>query len=198
MPHGTEHHLEEAEHAEHHSRDNFTRDVAMTMAIVAAALACITMLSHRSHNETISKQIEANDHITEASNQWGYFQAKKNRAYMADALAKVVESRPGESSAPKRSSASVVTEFQGLARKWEQDTKEIEEKARELQERAKDLQAEAHHAHLHSNRFDLGELGVEMALVLCSLAVLTRRAPFWHAGMGIGALGFAVAMSAFL
>ena len=32
----------------------------MTMAIVAAALACITMLSHRAHNETLSYQIKAN------------------------------------------------------------------------------------------------------------------------------------------
>src|SRR4051812_34094187 len=71
MAHGTEHHLEEAHHAEHARHDPFDRRVAMTMAIVAAALACVTMLSHRAHNETLKN-------TTEAANQWAYFQAKKN------------------------------------------------------------------------------------------------------------------------
>jgi hypothetical protein len=38
MSHGTEHHLEEAEHAHHHAMDPFNARVAMTMAMIAAAL----------------------------------------------------------------------------------------------------------------------------------------------------------------
>jgi hypothetical protein len=34
--------------------DPFDRHVAMSMAIVAALLACVTMLSHRAHTETLS------------------------------------------------------------------------------------------------------------------------------------------------
>jgi hypothetical protein len=41
----------------------------------------------------------------------------------------------------------------------------------------------------------LGELGVELALVLCSLAVLTKRAPFWYSGIGFGILGSCVAIT---
>ena len=44
--------MEHAEHAVHAAHDPFDRRVSMTIAIVAAALACITMLSHRAHNAT--------------------------------------------------------------------------------------------------------------------------------------------------
>ena len=42
------------------------------------------------------------------------------------------------------------------------------------------------------------ETSIELALVLCSIAVLTRRSPFWFAGIGVGAVGFVVAMCAFV
>src|SRR5947209_19386436 len=82
MTHGTDQHLEHAEHVQHHAHDPFDRWVAMSMAIVAAVLACVSMLSHRAHNQTLKLHILANDDITEASNRWGYYQAKKNREYM--------------------------------------------------------------------------------------------------------------------
>src|SRR4051794_16463416 len=91
MTHGPEHHLEEAEHAQHAAHDPLDRKVAMTMAIVAAVLALITMVSHREHNATLRYQTQANIHHTQASDQWGYFQAKKNRAYLYEALADLLE-----------------------------------------------------------------------------------------------------------
>ena len=47
MSHGMEEHLEHAEHAQHAAHNPFDRRVAMSMAIVAAVLACVAMLSHR-------------------------------------------------------------------------------------------------------------------------------------------------------
>src|SRR5882762_1258456 len=67
--------------------DPFDRRVAMTMAIIAAVLAFVTMMSHRAITESLVLLAEANrsftqaniDH-TEASDQWGYYQAKNNRS----------------------------------------------------------------------------------------------------------------------
>jgi len=55
----TEHHLEHAEHAQHAAHSPFDRRVTMTIAIIAAMLACVTLLSHRAHNETLALEIEA-------------------------------------------------------------------------------------------------------------------------------------------
>ena len=56
--------------------DPFDRQVAMTMAIIAAVLAGVTMLSHRAHDDSLSLLAEANRlttasniHHTEASDQ---------------------------------------------------------------------------------------------------------------------------------
>jgi Domain of unknown function (DUF4337) len=185
MSEGTEHHLEEAEHAQHAARDPFDRRVALSMAIVAAALASVTLLSHRSHNEVQVKK-------TEESDKWNYYQAKKNRGYMYAADAELLEALSKE--APG-SEGSAKTEK--VTKEWKDIKKHYDDDAEKLQKEAEDLQHQGHIAHNSSNFFDLGELGIELALVLCSVALLAKRKAFWLIGIAVGALGFIVAMGGF-
>ena len=67
MTHGPEQHMEHAEHAAHAAGDDFNRKVTMSIAIVAAVLACVTMLGHRAHNDTLRLQGEALELQTKAS-----------------------------------------------------------------------------------------------------------------------------------
>src|SRR5205085_4552009 len=92
----TEHHLEHVEHNQH-AADPFNQQVAMTIAIVAAVLACTTLLSHRGHTETLRLQGEANRLQTEAdilhtraSDQWGFYQAKNIRSHEYQALGQML------------------------------------------------------------------------------------------------------------
>ena len=182
MSQGTEHHVEEAEHAAHAAHNPFDRKVALSMAIVAAALASVTLLSHRSHNEvTVLK--------TEESDAWNYYQAKKNRGYMYAADAELLEALSGESH-----NGEATGKTEKVAAKWKAKEKSYEKDAEKLQEEAKELNHRAHVAHGSSNFFDLGELGIELALVLCSVALLAKRHSFWIIGIVVGALGFLVAM----
>ena len=78
-------HLEHAEHAEH-AADPFDKRVAVSIAIVAALLAGISMLGHRKHNEVLQLQGDSNRYKTEAatatvesSNAFAWFQAKRLR-----------------------------------------------------------------------------------------------------------------------
>src|ERR1700722_8850820 len=134
MAHGTEHHVEEAHHAEHASHDDFTKRVAMTMAIVAAALAFVTLSSHRSHNETIQNQIKSNDHLTEASDKWGYFQAKKNRQYMLEDDDKILALLAKDGNQPEASkrAETLIVEWDTNAAKYKEESADLEKEAREL------------------------------------------------------------------
>src|SRR5438128_12696260 len=85
----TEQHLEHAEHAEHAAHNPFDRRVAISIAVTAALLYCATLLSHRAHTMTLSLQQEATDEFTKASNQWNYFQSKKNRQYLFEAMERI-------------------------------------------------------------------------------------------------------------
>ncbi len=198
MSHGsTEHNLEEAHHAEHASHDNFTRNVAMTMAILAAGLAFVTLLSHRQHTTTLQLEIESNDNLTEASDKWSHFQAKKNRLYMNQALAELLNVTT-PATGKEGAALEQVKTWRSNAKRYETESKEIETEARGLGGKAADFKHQAHASHFKCNFFDAGHLGLELALVICSLAVLTRKSMFWFAGIGIGALGLAVALSGFV
>ena len=197
MSHGPEHHLEEAEQAQHAVHNPFDRRVAMTIAIVAAALACVTMLGHREHNDTLRLQTEADIHHTQAADKWAEFQANNIRDHAYQANLELLRVIPKD-----RSSAAARQEVEN---NWQQKVGEygkklpgLKKEAEDFVEEAKRLQKESEEAHHRATRFDLGELGVELALVLCSIAVLTKRAPFWYSGIGIGAVGFVVALTGFL
>ena len=200
MTHGTQHNLEHAEHAQHHAHDPFDKRVAMSMAIVASVLACVSMLSHRAHNETLQLHILANDDITEASNKWGYYQAKKNRAYMYSADAELLAVTAKDNSNPDAASLAQkqIADWKSRANKYEKDSKEIEDEARGLGEKAEEKEHHAELVHHRADRLDYGHLGLELALVLCSIAVLTKQRSFWFSGIAVGALGAVVAFSSFL
>jgi hypothetical protein len=174
--------LEHAEHMKHAAHSPFDRKVAMTMAIVAACLACMTMLSHRAHTATLYWQGKASD-------KWSQFQAKKIRQYEYEAdllmLAAVAKDPTKEDAAKKAQNA------------WQDHVEKYTEELKGMEKEAKGYEETSHAFHARSDRFDLGELGTELALVLCSLAVLTKRAPFWYSGVVIGAVGLIVGLTAY-
>jgi len=209
----TSDHLEHIEHNQHAAHGGgFDRRVAVTMAIVAAMLATVTMLSHRAHNKTLQLlgeatrlQSDANIKHTQATDQWGFYQAKNIRGHEYSALAKLADSM-SDSAMESSKRIALTAEWQAKAKQYEdKDLHEIKDKAEQLTHDAEQAQHEAHHKlsqseheHHQGDRFDVSELGVEFGLVLCSLAVLTKRAPFWHVGMVAALVGVVLAVSAFL
>jgi hypothetical protein len=256
MTHGTEHHLEHAEHAQHAAHDPFDKRVAMSMAMIAAVLAAVATLSHRSHNQTLQMQgesirlnSEATAYHTQASDQWNYFQAKKQRMYLYGAQAdqtvalnralaaarttgleegaEMEVSKPGKGDAGadekagkaragtkgnKKRIEKAPTDPTALAAWWyrkvakyDREADGIEAEARKLVARAKAREElaehtleESHHVHHQANRLDFGHLGLELGLVLCSIAVLTKQKGFWLSGIVIAAVGTSVSLSAYL
>jgi hypothetical protein len=192
----------------------FDRNVAMTMAMMAAGLALVTMLSHRAHTETLSLQAEANHLRTEANvyhtratDEWGFYQAKnirdsEYRGFLG--MLGVLARAPGAAAA--KQSSELAQHWSAEIQKYEKhDLPELKAQAEALTNKAHQLEEESaraiarsYHAHRQGGRFDLAELGFELALVICSLAVLTKLPPFWYSGIAIGLVGAAVAVSAWL
>jgi hypothetical protein len=212
MGNETEEALHHAEHA-HHTNDPFDRLVAMTMAIVAALLACVTMLSHRAHNDTLRLQGDANRLQTEAdilhtrsSDAWNFYQAKNTRNYQNQAylgLLEVLAGKPGDAAAQR--ATAIATDWKNQVKKYSEDLPKLQAEAEALVTKAHALEhesgeklVESEHLHHRAARLDLGELGVELALVLCSLAVLAKRRELWLLGIVSGVIGGALAASAFV
>lgn len=70
---------------------------------------------------------------------------------------------------------------------------EIMAKAKEYAKKSEEIQHQAHELHRTVDFVDIGHLGLELALVLCSVAVLTKLRSFWFAGILAAVLGTALA-----
>lgn len=181
MEHPAEH-LEHVEHQQHAAHHPFDRKVAMSMAILASMLAAVTLLSHRAHNETILEKAKA-------SNQWAFYQAKniRNHEYKAyglllDGISPQARNEDGVKKAREE---------------WDGQLAKYKTELPAMMEEAKAYDAASEHAHHRAARFDLGELGLQLSLILCSIAILTKRTPFWYGGLVAGVTGIVVAVLGF-
>lgn len=194
--------LEQAEHSQHAAHDPFDRRVAVTMAIIAALLAALTMLGHRAHNATLQLQADANIHHTQAStfqtqaaDEWGYYQAKNIRRHEFESfikLATLLALRPGGESQREEN----VKEWREQVERYKREQGEHQTKAQNFEHQRDDQQKKAetklnqsHLTHENAGGYDLSELAVELGLVLCSLAILTRQRGFWYSGICAAAAG---------
>jgi hypothetical protein len=193
----THEHLEQIEHQQHAAHGPILdRRIAATMAIIAALLAAVTLLSHRAHNETLRLQTQADILHTRATDEWGYYQAKNIRRHAYQSNAAILELLPHSPGTDERYSA-IRAEWEKQLADYKAELPEQKEKAEGLVRDAEAQLEESEKAHHRGDWFDSSELAVELGLVLCSLAILTRRQPFWYAGMAAAAIGVVVGIAAF-
>ena len=164
--------MELKEHAEHGSEEHNLAPVTLTMAILAVLVASITLLGHRAHTEEVLLQSRAAD-------QWAYFQAKevRRRAYevVIDELSIFSLQNPALAEASKE--------------KYTKEVERYKEETKEIQAEAKKAEDEVKVEERRADRYDLGEVLLEAALVICSITLLTRKKIFWYFGMVLGLAG---------
>jgi hypothetical protein len=84
-----------------------------------------------------------------------------------------------------------------MAARYRADSRIVLNQAAKKHEEAKKNNEQSEHAHHQANFFDLGELGVELALVLSSVAILTKRPGYWYGGLAVGAVGLVMVVLGF-
>ena len=169
------------EHAEHAKHDPSLAPVTLTMAVLAVLVAIASLLGHRSHTEEVLKQAEASD-------QWAYYQAKNIRRHSDDLVAGML----GVMAVKDPEAADKLKEKDAAeGERYRDETKEIETKAKELE-------AERDAEQRRANHFDLGEVLLEIALVVTSITLLTGKKAFWFLGLLSATAGIIAAASGFL
>lgn len=169
-------------HAEHGGEENpLIIPVSLTMSILAVLVAVATLFGHRAHTEELLLQAQATD-------QWAYYQAKNIRLHEMQV---VVDQLDVMTTVDKEKAAKLREKYQKEVERYSADKDSISEKAKEQEAERDVLRAKA-------DRFDAGEGILEIALVICSLTLLTDKKIFWYAAMLIGAVGIVVSVSGFL
>jgi Domain of unknown function (DUF4337) len=156
------------------AKEPFDKKVAATMAILAAALAVVSVLGQIMVSEELLAQQRASD-------QWNYYQAKSIRRYDSEVARDLFAGM-------KLSSQSA--QYQKNADKYKKDDEDITKEAQGLERES----------HLHGRQalgFHFGEVFLEFSIVLSSLAILTKRRAFWYVSILSGVLGACIAAVVF-
>jgi len=168
------------EHAEEAHRDPGLVPVTLSMAILAVVLAAVSLLGHRTHTEELLLQSKATD-------QWAYFQAKNIRRHSYELFLDLLSVLSVKDPA---AAEKIEEKYRGEIERYKDDQKDIQSEAQQLENEVGTQRRKA-------NRFDLGEVCLEVAIVLTSLTLLTRRKLFWQLGGLAGLVGLAIAVSGF-
>ena len=156
------------------------KTISLAISILAVLVAMVTVLGHRTHTEAVLMQSRAGD-------QWNLYQAKKIRM---DNLMVTLDLLPTQPSSNPALTKSKIAEYEAHVAKWKSDLAEEQDKAREFEN-------EVTHAEQKAARYDLGEALLQIAVVLCSITLFTRRRSYFLLGLTLGLGGLAIAASAF-
>lgn len=166
------------ENAEHGAHERSLAPVTIRMAILAVLVAAVSLLGHRAHTEELLNQ-------TRSTDQWAYYQAKDIRL------------RAYEVFLDQLSIATVqdAEKANTLKAKYEKSVQSYTAQEKGIEEQAREADAEVAMFGRKADRFDLGEVLLEAALVICSITLLTRKRLFWMLGLVLGIVGVALGIA---
>ena len=154
--------------------------VSLTISIMAVFVAGVSLLGHRAHTEGLRLE-------TQAASRWAQYQAKSVRLHEAQGFSDVVKLV-----APLNKELG-----EELKDKYSKEVEHYEGDKVDVSKEAKNLEDERDLTVRQADRFDGGEVLLEIGLVICSITLLTKRKGFWLAGVLIGAVGVTVTATSF-
>jgi len=177
---------EHAEHAEHaaHAHDPFISRVSITVAVLAVMAATVGSLETIEAGKAITASSEAVLSQDKATDVWGEYEAdsvKKN-------MYAIAAGEGGAQAAKYAENAKEEAAKQGaLKAKATEDEKD----------RDKLLSASRSHEDRHHWLTAAATL-LEIAIAVCTVAIITRRKAFWLGSLAMGAGGLTLAVIAYL
>ena len=142
--------------------DNFSSRIAVATAILATLGAIFSFQGGAAQNEALIYKNEQAIKKTEASDQWGYYQAKGNKQNLAELGAVLTQ---GETS----------SNYKQTVERYKVDKQTIQSKAEALEEEAK-LAGEKSELAMHQHhRWALAMTAIQIAISLAAITLLTRK-----------------------
>ena len=164
------------------ARDPFDKRVALTIAILAICLSFIASLGDNAKTSAILK-------TSEASDQWNYFQAKSTKALLAAMHGDLIM---------RLSTDERAGDARDRAVQLGKDAQRYDIEKSEIKNQAESLVAQAKHFSAINDRCDQAALLLQIAVIVCSVAILGQSHKFWWLGLLLGTAGIVVGATAYL
>ena len=169
---GHEHH-----HPEEHAHDPAGKRVGVIAAVLAVALAIVTIASHRVHTQAIMDKSAAND-------QWSYYQSTRIKLHSAELALNLMDIVGTESAKGEKAREG-----------YKKQEEKYEGQSEAVQKKAEDLDHSAEKDEQRALRYDIGEGLLEIGMVLTSLYFIARRKMFPVIGVISALIGGAIAVT---
>lgn len=157
-------------------RENFGKRVAVLVAVLAAMLALAGLGANRAQEEVLLAQVQASD-------TWNEYQANSLKKHINDDMALSLTKQGFTADAQKLTDAN--------------NNKYIP-KQKELMPKAQALEKDRDVAHDRHNSYQVAEAAFQLAIVLCSIAIVARVLWLVFAGAGLGLIGVLALLNGFL
>jgi len=158
------------------ARESFGKRTAVLVAVLAAMLAIAGLGANRAQEEVLLAQVQASD-------TWNEYQANSLKKHINDDSALILTKQGFTDDAKKLLSAN--------------DTKYIPNQ-KQLMPKAQGLEHDRDIAHERHNSYQIGEAAFQLAIVLCSIAIVARALWLVFAGAGLGVVGLVALLNGFL
>lgn len=164
-----------------HEESPLTIPVSVTLSILAVLVAIATLFGHRSANEELLLQ-------TQETDQWAFYQAKNSGLHFMQLRLDML-------------GTFTTVDKDKVEQLREKSLKEAERYTKDKEgakEKAEELKNERVLVARRGDRYEGAEVLLEIALILTSFTLITKKKFFWFAGSFLGLVGMAVALSGFL
>jgi hypothetical protein len=167
----------EIHHESEHRIDPAGQKVGVLAAILAVALAVVTISSHRTHTAAIIHKSAAND-------AWAHYQSTRVKYHNLELGTNLMQAMEVKNPAAEK----MLADYSSQLKKYADQSAKIQDEAQHADEAAEADEA-------RGLRYDIGEGLLEIALVLSSLYFISRKLMFPVIGIIAGITGAAIALT---
>ena len=156
------------------------RMVGLIIAAIAVVLAIVTHMGNEIHQDEILAHVDASD-------QYAFYQAKKDRHAELELQTDNLQLR-FDSLSP--SAQAQVNQFRDA---YTKEIKHLEDDGAEIKAKGDELLGESRKLAKKASVLDIGEIALQISVVLCSITILTEQRLFVRMGVGVAMSGMVIA-----
>lgn len=171
--------------AHSHSDNPEHKRIGIFIAIIAVVMAIISACASQQANDMIVKEVKA-------SNGFAWYQSKRQRAYLNELEVKRIDFElAGQvTDAQRKMLESNRAKYLAKNAEYEAENKDILDAA--------EADRDAAHASAHKHHwYEYAEIALHIAIVLCSLVLLTDQRMFFRLGLAATIAGLGLAIFAY-
>ncbi len=157
------------------------RVVGLIIASIAVILAIVTHVGNETSNEKIVAHVDTTD-------QFNFYQAKKERRYQLELQTDSVHLQFDRLSPEAQAEATKdLAAYAAQIKKLDKDLEDIKKEGDEKKAESVKLEGKA-------TFIELGEIALQISVVLCSITILTEQRLFVKMGMALALAGVLLAL----